>query len=156
MSSSSTIRSRKPPDLFEVYLPFALALDVEQSWSERFASVFRDMAQRGETYQPGWYHGSHWNADQVGSFASAVGSSLSAAISSSSTAPGSSSGGRGGGSSGGSGGAEAGGAGWYPRAIVALPPTPSTDRPINRVQKSCLKMPLAVRYGDAEMLALRS
>ena len=98
----------KTPDLFEMYLPYALALDVEQQWGERFASIFEQLKQEGKDYQPGWYHGRHWHHHRIGSFTSAMGSSLGSAISSSSTAPGSSSGGGGGGFSGGGGG----GGGW--------------------------------------------
>lgn len=105
----------KTSDLFEMYLPYALALDVEQRWSQRFASVFANMEQRGESYQPLWYHGHHWHSDNLGSFTDNIGSSLSSAISSSSTAPGSSSGGfsgGGGGGSSGGGGGGGGGGGW--------------------------------------------
>jgi uncharacterized membrane protein YgcG len=96
------------PQLFESYLPAALALGVEQKWAERFAEVFRVQAPN---YQPGWYVGSGWSAANVGAFSSSFSSSFSSAISSSSTAPGSSSGGGGGGSSGGGGGG-GGGGGW--------------------------------------------
>jgi uncharacterized membrane protein YgcG len=95
------------PQLFEAYLPAALALGVEQKWAERFAEVFRMQAN----YQPSWYAGSGWNAANIGAFSSNFSSSFNSAISSSSTAPGSSSGGGGGGSSGGGGGG-GGGGGW--------------------------------------------
>jgi len=101
----------KTPQLFERFLPYALALDVEQRWMERFAAVFQGLQEQGESYRPGWYHGSHWNVHQLGGFAGAVGGALSSAIASSSTAPGSSSGAGGGGSSGGGGGG-GGGGGW--------------------------------------------
>jgi len=101
----------KTTDLFEMYLPYALALDVEQQWAERFANIFANLEQQGHPYHPVWYHGSHWHSADVGSFADTIGGSLSSAISSSSTAPGSSSGGGGGGSSGGGGGG-GGGGGW--------------------------------------------
>jgi len=102
---------KKTPDLFEIYLPFALALDVEQRWAERFASLFAGMEEQGEHHHPGWYSGHHWHHQHLGDFSSALGGSLSSAISSSSTAPGSSSGSGGGGSSGGGGGG-GGGGGW--------------------------------------------
>ena len=89
------------PQLFEAYLPFALALGVEQSWSERFAREFAFDA--GGSYKPNWYQGD-FDSHRMGAFASDVGSSLTSAISSSSSAPGSSSG-----SSGSCGG---GGGGW--------------------------------------------
>ncbi len=98
-------------DLFEMYLPYALALDVEQRWVERFAEVFANLEREGTSYHPGWYHGSHWHYHNLGGFTDSIGGSLSSAISSSSTAPGSSSGGGGGGSSGGGGGG-GGGGGW--------------------------------------------
>jgi len=98
-------------DLFEAYLPYALAMDLENEWAERFAGLFADMRERGETHQPVWYHGRHWNTSNLQGFTGAIGSSLSSAVSSSSTAPGSSSGGGGGGSSGGGGGG-GGGGGW--------------------------------------------
>jgi len=96
------------PQLFETYLPAALALGVEQKWAERFAEVFRMQAPN---YQPAWYSGNNWNAANIGAFSSSFSSSFSSAISSSSTAPGSSSGIGGGGSSGGGGGG-GGGGGW--------------------------------------------
>ncbi|GAB4347179.1 MAG: DUF2207 domain-containing protein [Gammaproteobacteria bacterium] len=101
----------KTPELFERYLPYALALDVEQQWAERFAGLFHRLEQEGAAYRPGWYRGSHWNSADLSGFSSAVGSSLGSAIASSSTAPGSSSGSGGGGSSGGGGGG-GGGGGW--------------------------------------------
>jgi uncharacterized membrane protein YgcG len=100
----------KTPELFERYLPYALALEVDQQWSEKFSDVLARAARDG-SYSPGWYHGHHWNPSRTDGFASGLGSSLSSAISSSSTAPGSSSGFGGGGSSGGGGGG-GGGGGW--------------------------------------------
>ena len=99
----------KTPELFEKYLPYALALDVEQNWAEQFSSVLSKAAADGNTYSPAWYTGSGWSSFNAGGFASSFGSSFSSAISSSSTAPGSSSGS--GGSSGGGGGG-GGGGGW--------------------------------------------
>jgi uncharacterized membrane protein len=101
----------RTPELFERYLPFALALGVEQQWAEKFAAVFDRLGgSGGATYQPRWY-GGDFNPRQPGRFAAKVGTALNAAISSASRAPGSSSGGGGGGSSGGGGGG-GGGGGW--------------------------------------------
>jgi uncharacterized protein (TIGR04222 family) len=36
----------KTPQLFEAYLPYALALGVEQSWAEQFADVFAQLEER--------------------------------------------------------------------------------------------------------------
>ncbi len=101
----------KTPELFERYLPFAMAMDVENRWSERFAEVFGQLEEQGKAYRPGWYHGRRFDPGNIGGFSSAMGSSLGSAIASSSTAPGSSSGSGGGGSSGGGGGG-GGGGGW--------------------------------------------
>ncbi|MGE5528443.1 MAG: DUF2207 domain-containing protein [Patescibacteria group bacterium] len=99
------------PALFEKYLPYALALDVEQRWAERFAGVLARSAAGGREYQPAWYYGTRWHSARPGEFASSVGGSFAGAISASSTPPGSSSGGGGGGFSGGGGGG-GGGGGW--------------------------------------------
>jgi uncharacterized membrane protein len=96
------------PEVFEKYLPYALALDVEQEWAEKFSSIL-DKAVIEKNYSPSWYSGNNWSAFGSGSFVSSFSSSFSSAVSSSSTAPGSSSGS--GGSSGGGGGG-GGGGGW--------------------------------------------
>lgn len=103
----------KTPELFEKYLPYALALDVENEWSEQFAEVLAkaSMDQSASGYHPRWYRGSNWNARNPAGFATALGGSLSSTIASSATAPGSSSGSGGGGFSGGGGGG-GGGGGW--------------------------------------------
>jgi len=100
----------RTPELFERYLPYALALDVEQEWSEQFAGVLA-AAAKGDNYRPAWYSGHNWQSWNMAGLASNLGSSLPGAISSAATAPGSSSGSGGGGSSGGGGGG-GGGSGW--------------------------------------------
>ncbi len=100
----------KTPELFERYLPYALALDVEQEWGERFNDVLQQ-AQADGGYHPVWYQGRSWHPGNLAGFAGAMGGAVSSAISASSTAPGSSSGSGGGGSSGGGGGG-GGGGGW--------------------------------------------
>jgi len=101
----------KTPQLFEAYLPFALALGVDQQWAEKFAGVLASIREPGsESYSPRWYNGS-WNVGNLSSSTSQLSSSLNTAISSSVTPPGSSSGGGGGGFSGGGGGG-GGGGGW--------------------------------------------
>jgi uncharacterized membrane protein YgcG len=100
----------KTPELFERYLPYAMALDCENEWNAKFASVLAAAAAAGATAgtSPSWYHGSNWNS---GSFSRDLSSGLASSISSASVAPGSSSGSGGGGSSGGGGGG-GGGSGW--------------------------------------------
>ncbi len=96
----------RTPTLFEKFLPYALALDVEQEWSEQFTEVLK-----ASEFTPSWYQGKTLAAVGVAGFASSMSSSFTSAISSSSSAPGSSSGSGGGGSSGGGGGG-GGGGGW--------------------------------------------
>jgi len=101
----------KTPELFERYLPFAIALGVEEQWGNRFSSVLAQAQSGRDQYNPSWYSGRSWDHHNLTGFSSAVGSAMASAIASSSTAPGSSSGSGGGGSSGGGGGG-GGGGGW--------------------------------------------
>lgn len=105
----------KTPQLFESLLPFALALGVDQQWSERFASLLAGIRDpNGGEYQPSWYNGK-WNSSNLRKTTSKLSSSLNSAISSSVSPPGSSSGfssGGGGGGSSGGGGGGGGGGGW--------------------------------------------
>lgn len=101
---------KKTPELFEKFLPYAIALDVENEWGKKFAGVLAAAAAAGAAGYA-WYHGKRdWSRDPAG-FSSHLGSAVASAISSASTAPGSSSGSGGGGSSGGGGGG-GGGGGW--------------------------------------------
>jgi uncharacterized membrane protein len=100
----------RTPQLFERYLPFALALGVEQAWAERFSTVLAKVRRAdGSSYHPAWYSGT-WNSLNLGSHTARLTGNLNSAISSSMTAPGSSSGSSGGSSGGGGGGG--GGGGW--------------------------------------------
>ena len=101
----------KTPALFEKYLPYALALNVENAWSEQFAEVLAQAGTETQPYHPVWYSGSSWDSFHTSRFTDSLGSSFAGAISSSSSPPGSSSGSGGGGSSGGGGGG-GGGSGW--------------------------------------------
>jgi uncharacterized membrane protein YgcG len=98
------------PEIFERYLPYAIALGVENHWANRFAAVLAAAAAQGQSGFI-WYSGSSDPWSNPGRFADSVGSSLASTVSSASTAPGSSSGSGGGGSSGGGGGG-GGGGGW--------------------------------------------
>lgn len=99
------------PELFEAFLPYAIALNVEQAWARRFTAVFEALEQRnGEPWTPSWHSGS-FHAAGLGLFAAGLGASFSQSISAASNPPGSSSGSGGGGSSGGGGGG-GGGGGW--------------------------------------------
>lgn len=100
----------RTPELFERYLPYALALDCENQWNAKFATVLAAAAAAGAA-APAWYSGRNWDAGRTGSFTDSLGSSLASSVRSASTAPGKSSGSGGGGSSGGGGGG-GGGGGW--------------------------------------------
>ena len=99
----------KTPQLYETYLPYAMALGVEDAWSNQFTSVFENLAAQGTPYIPRWYVGKKFRSDRL---ASDLKSSFSKAIiSASTTPPGKVSGFGGGGKSGGGGGG-GGGGGW--------------------------------------------
>lgn len=101
----------KTPELFERFLPYAVALDVQNVWAKRFAGV---LAAAGAAAVGTWYAGTRdWSRDPV-SFADRLGGSLTSTVASASTAPGSTSsgGGSSGGGSSGGGGGGGGGSGW--------------------------------------------
>jgi len=100
-----------PPTLddkrYEMLLPFAVALEVEEAWTDKFTAAVGAAAAAEATRRIGWYHGG--DVSDLGSLSRAIGSSLTSQISSASSPPGSSSGSGGGGSSGGGGGGGGGG-----------------------------------------------
>ncbi|MCX6083898.1 MAG: DUF2207 domain-containing protein [Caldiserica bacterium] len=107
------------PETFERYLPYALALDVDQQWSENFADVLERTDASGQpTYQPVWFSGETLRSTSFSTLGSSLSGAFASAIAASSVAPGKSSGfsgggghSSGGGSSGGGGGG-GGGGGW--------------------------------------------
>jgi len=108
-------RMQAPKDslqLFERYLPYAIALGVENRWADRYTGLLAAAAATpGASQGFAWYSGSSSPWSDTGGFVDSIGSSLASTISSASAAPGSSSGSGGGGSSGGGGGG-GGGGGW--------------------------------------------
>ncbi len=102
---------KKTPELYERFLPYALALDVEDAWTAQFTDVLRRASAEGEQYHPAWYSGNWHDSRGIVGFGSMLGKSFSNSVSAASVAPGSSSGSGGGGSSGGGGGG-GGGGGW--------------------------------------------
>lgn len=92
---------------YEMLLPYAVALEVEDAWTEKFTAAVGAAAAAVVASNMSWYRGG--NVGDLGSLSRAVGSSLTSQISSSSSPPGSSSGSGGGGSSGGGGGGGGGG-----------------------------------------------
>jgi uncharacterized membrane protein YgcG len=83
------------PELFERYLPFAMAFGVAEKWARAFEGIYRE--------PPTWYTGGTGHFSP-GAFASTMGEMSSAASSSMSSSPSSSGSGGGGSSGGGSGG----------------------------------------------------
>jgi uncharacterized membrane protein YgcG len=100
----------KTPQLFERFLPYAIALDVENEWASRFAAV---LAAAGTSAAvASWYQVNDGNNDPV-SLAQTLGSSFANSVAAASAPPGSSSGGGSGGDgSSGGGGGGGGGGGW--------------------------------------------
>jgi hypothetical protein len=105
---------QQTPAVFEKFLPYALALDVEQDWANKFSGVLAaasSVAGNSSTvYATSFYLGTHGGGFAGTNFASSFSNSFTSAISSSSAAPGSGGGGGSGGSGGGGGGG--GGGGW--------------------------------------------
>ena len=104
------------PETFERYLPYALAMDVEQQWSERFADILGRTDAAGEpVYQPAWFTGTSMGAIGLSTLGSSLSGAFASSIAAASVAPGSSSGfsgGGGGGGGSGGGGGGGGGGGW--------------------------------------------
>lgn len=92
---------------YQHLLPYAIALEVEEAWSDKFTAAVGAAAAAEATRSLHWYRGGSFNS--LGEMSQAVSSSLNSSIASSSSPPGSSSGGGGGGSSGGGGGGGGGG-----------------------------------------------
>jgi len=102
-------RMIKTPQMFEKFLPFAMALGAEKNWSKAFQGIY--------TQPPQWYQGSSFGptfypsafVSNLGSLSSQAGDIMSSAPTSSGSS-GFGGGGGGGGSSGGGGGGGGGGA----------------------------------------------
>jgi uncharacterized membrane protein YgcG len=106
----------RTPELFERFLPYAMALGVEHAWAQQFTQVLAASAapaasSGGSAYSPSWYSGGGVTSFSPADFTSSFSSSFSSAVSSS-AAPASSRSGSGGGGSSGGGGGGGGGGGW--------------------------------------------
>ena len=117
-AESDRINLAGAPDLnatqFERILPYAVALNAEEPWSEAFTAAFaranpgKDLAT---AYTPAWHGGAGWSGAGFASSISSVVSSAESSFASSIPAPSSSSSGFSGGGGGGSGGGGGGGGG---------------------------------------------
>ena len=100
---------KKTPELFERFLPYAIALGCQNAWAAQFAGV---LAAAGVDATPSWYVGNgDWSRDPV-AFSDRLGSSFASTLAASATPPGSSSGSDGGGGGFSDGGGGGGGGGW--------------------------------------------
>ncbi|MCH8322917.1 MAG: DUF2207 domain-containing protein [Proteobacteria bacterium] len=99
------------PEVFEKYLPFAIALGVETRWGKAFDKAMLKAGMDPGSYHPVWYVGrGHLRSFSSGNFATSFGGAFSGAISSASAPPASA--GSGGGGFAGGGGGGGGGGGW--------------------------------------------
>jgi uncharacterized protein (TIGR04222 family) len=98
-------RMVKTPEMFEKFLPYAMALGVEKNWARAFVSIYKQA--------PEWYRGTHFDGFSSRSFVSNLSSMSGAAATAMASSPRSSSGSgfSGGGGGGGSSGGGMGGGG---------------------------------------------
>jgi uncharacterized membrane protein YgcG len=102
----------KTLELFEKYLPYAIALKVENDWAAKFDNIVQKAIEQG--YQPSYYSLRNGSVRtlSVSDMSRGISSGLSNTISSASTPPSSSRGGSSGGGRSGGGGGGGGGGGW--------------------------------------------
>ena len=107
-----------PPEknivLFESLLPYAIALNCQSEWANKFETILNE-AIANDTYHPGYYRGDFDRERSFSSVSRGMTSGLSSTVASSSREPSSSSsdsGGSSGGGSSGGGGGGGGGGGW--------------------------------------------
>ncbi len=105
------------PEVFERYLPFAIALDVESEWGDQFDLALNRVGGQNWSgdYEPTWFHSSYngWSSPRsfATDFAPAFGQSVVSSLSPPGAPRGSGTGGRGFGGGGFSGGFSGGGGG---------------------------------------------
>ena len=102
----------KTPQLFEEYLPYAIALDCENQWAKKFKNIIAAAIEDGTYTQPTWYIGGRGMHFIPTNFTDSIGESFSDAVSYAATAPSQSGGGSIGGGFSGGGGGGGGGGGW--------------------------------------------
>jgi uncharacterized membrane protein YgcG len=102
------------PEVFEKFLPYAIALGVEKPWSNALEAELQKAKDAGHdiSYTPHWYSGtSRWSSRDFGAATAGIVSSVAAGMAEATPPSSSGSGGGGGGFSGGGGGG-GGGGGW--------------------------------------------
>ncbi|MGB3626919.1 MAG: DUF2207 domain-containing protein [Henriciella sp.] len=109
--NAAEVGTGRPPPMttarYETFLPYAIALGVEEPWTKHFEKL---LPQEAAAYNPGWAHMSS-RSGGWGRMNKAITSNISSAVTSSMPQSSSSSGSGGGGFSGGGGGG-GGGGGW--------------------------------------------
>ncbi len=109
VAEEKRLESYYPPDVtpqvFEKYLPYAMALGVSNEWGAKFASYMA--AASIAAYTPHWYVGDSFSPDSIGSLGESITGGLTESLSVSSSDSGS-----GGGGFSGGGGGGGGGGGW--------------------------------------------
>lgn len=102
------------PEVFEKYLPYAIALGVGETWGKAFENTLKTTdidTGRSHAYSPSWYAGRAFKVGAIGAFSQGLSRTFGTVLNASASPPGSSSGSGGGGRSGGGGGG-GGGGGW--------------------------------------------
>lgn len=109
----------KTPQLFEEYLPYAIALDCENQWADKFKDVIKKAMAAGTYSQPTWYvgNGGHFSPstftrDVSAKFNNSLENAAAPPSQRGSSSGGGWSGGSGGGGFSGGGGGGGGGGGW--------------------------------------------
>lgn len=69
----------RTPELYEKYLPYAVALDAEKQWTRQFASVFAALAAAQTPYTPLWIVGGDFRGFDAGSFATQFSNTITSA-----------------------------------------------------------------------------
>jgi uncharacterized membrane protein YgcG len=99
------------PELFDKYLPFAIALNLDENWSKQFETILSNATQAGQEHRPSWYINSNNNNFIYTNFSSHLNSSLISAVNATTASRSGSGFSSGGGFSGGGRGG-GGGGGW--------------------------------------------
>lgn len=109
----------KTPQLFEEYLPYAIALDCENQWADKFKDIIKEAMAAGNYSQPTWYVGNGtrfspatFTRDVSTKFNNSLGNAATPPSQRGSSSGGGFSGGSSGGGFSGGGGGGGGGGGW--------------------------------------------
>lgn len=102
----------RTPELYEHYLPYAMALGVEKQWTAQFGTMFKNLEQAGTPYIPLWCMGYAMGSFNANTFSRNLSTSLNSYVTAAASMPSSRTSGSGGRGSSGGGGGGGGGGGW--------------------------------------------